>query len=122
MTKHYIITAIFLLVFLLIIVLPSIAGMGDYTDSTKIGFMKAGMDHSIGADKVKIGFWLANLEKYDVSTGIYDVDFYVWLNWSGDISPNLEFMNGHMISTDIIESHRSYLEMRIRSSFIKLRI
>ena len=67
--------------------------------------------------KVKVGIWLVNLQKFELSTGSYDVDFYLWFKGKGDV--NYEFMNGRASSIDIIKKDKEYLEIRVRGTFLK---
>ena len=66
------------------------------------------------------GVWLVNVQKFELSSGSYDLDFYLWFKWSGDpLKINYEFMNGRSSSIDVIKSEDGYLEVRVRGTFIK---
>lgn len=61
-----------------------------------------------------------NVEKFELSTGSYNLDFYLWFKWSGDIpTSNYEFMNGRATSTDTTSSQSDYLEVRVRGASLK---
>jgi len=69
--------------------------------------------------QVRAGIYLVNLQKFDLSTGTYDVDFYMWFIWSGNMTTNYEFMNGKTSSIDIIERREGFLDVRVRGTFLK---
>lgn len=69
---------------------------------------------------VKAGVWLVNVQKFEISTGSYDVDFYLWFKWSGNPQTiSYEFMNGRAASIDVVKSKEGYLEVRVRGTFLK---
>lgn len=53
-------------------------------------------ERETGPDKVTAGVYISNIQKVDLPTNSFDVDFYVWLRWNNpDIDPSegLEVMN-----------------------------
>ncbi|MCS4541453.1 MAG: hypothetical protein HY929_03900 [Euryarchaeota archaeon] len=69
---------------------------------------------------VEVGIWLVNIEKFELSTGSYNIDFYLWFKWQGNLSPkNYEFMNGRTTSIDTRVDRSDYTEFRIRGTFLK---
>lgn len=78
----------------------------------------ASLDSSSNSD-VKTGVLLVNVQKFDIPSGSYDLDFYIWFKWSGNKTINYEFMNGKASSTEIVKSVPGYLEVRIRGTFLK---
>jgi hypothetical protein len=55
----------------------------------------AAVPSALAAEEIKVGTYLLNIGKYDISTGSYTADFYLWFRWNGTYSPeNFEFMNG----------------------------
>lgn len=53
-------------------------------------------ERETGPDKVTAGVYISNIQKVDLPTNSFDVDFYVWLRWMNpDIDPSegLEVMN-----------------------------
>jgi|WetSurMetagenome_2_1015567.scaffolds.fasta_scaffold23697_3 hypothetical protein len=71
---------------------------------------------------VKVGAWLNNVEKVDLSGNSYRLDFYVWFSFdpsqiSLDDVRHFEFINGSPIKTEI-DSNSSYLEYRVKGDFI----
>ncbi|MCS6768780.1 MAG: hypothetical protein RMJ59_08330 [Candidatus Nitrosocaldus sp.] len=73
------------------------------------------------AEEVKAGIWLINVDRFDTSTGSYNVDFYIWFRWSeGSERPvNFEFANGRAASIDVIRQSDGYYEARVRGTFVK---
>jgi hypothetical protein len=65
------------------------------------------------------GVYLVNLQKFELSSGSYDVDFYMWFSWYGNKTINYEFMNGRASSIDIIEKRDGFLDLRVRGTFLK---
>ena len=74
---------------------------------------------SSSRSNVEAGIWLVNLQKFELSTGSYDVDFYLWFKWPGNQATNYEFMNGRATSIDVVKSRDGYLEVRVRGTFLK---
>lgn len=69
--------------------------------------------------EVKAGVYLVNVHKFELSTGSYDIDFYLWFIWSGNRTINYEFMNGRASSIDLIEKREGFLDVRVRGTFLK---
>lgn len=86
--------------------LPSSAGQAVSSDSSP-------------DSAVETGVLLVNVQKFDIPSGSYDLDFYMWFKWSGNKTINYEFMNGKASSTDIVKSVPGYLEVRVRGTFLK---
>ena len=71
---------------------------------------------------VKVGVWLNNIEKVDLSGNSYRLDFYLWFSFdSSQISlddvRHFEFVNGSPTKIEI-NSNSSYLEYRVKGDFI----
>jgi hypothetical protein len=71
---------------------------------------------------VKVGVWLNNVEKVDLSGNSYRLDFYLWFSFdpsqiSLDDVRHFEFINGSPTKTEI-DSSSSYLEYRVKGDFI----
>jgi hypothetical protein len=71
--------------------------------------------------QVEAGIWLINIERFDLSTGNYNVDFYLWFRWDGNstLPIDFEFMNGRATSVDVVAQRDGYYEVRVRGNFIK---
>jgi len=72
---------------------------------------------------VEIGAWLVNVEKVDLASNSYRLDFYLWFRFnSTEVSlenmKDFEFINGAP-SKDLIYATEDYLEYRVRGDFIK---
>ena len=53
-------------------------------------------ERETGPEKVTAGVYISNIQKVDLPTNSFDVDFYVWLRWTNpdlDPSEGLEVMN-----------------------------
>lgn len=74
---------------------------------------------SESSSEVVAGVYLVNVQSYELSSGSYDVDFYMWFSWSGNKTVNYEFMNGKASSIDIIENRDGFLDIRVRGTFLK---
>jgi hypothetical protein len=71
---------------------------------------------------VKVGVWLNNIEKVDLSGNSYRLDFYLWFSFdpsqiSLDDVRHFEFINGSPAKIEI-DSDSSYLEYRVKGDFI----
>jgi hypothetical protein len=71
---------------------------------------------------VKVGVWLNNIEKVDLSGNSYRLDFYLWFSFdpsqiSLDDVRHFEFINGSPTKIEI-DSDSSYLEYRVKGDFI----
>jgi len=72
---------------------------------------------------VEVGVWLVNVEKVDLASNSYRLDFYLWFRFnSSEVSlesmKDFEFINGAP-SKDLITATEGYLEYRVRGDFIK---
>ena len=72
---------------------------------------------------VEVGVWLVNVEKVDLASNSYRLDFYLWFRFnSSEVSlesmKDFEFINGAP-SKDLIYNTTDYLEYRVRGDFIK---
>lgn len=74
---------------------------------------------NIASFDVVAGVYLVNVPKFELSSGSYEVDFYLWFSWSGNKTINYEFMNGRASSIDIIEKREGFLDIRVRGTFLK---
>jgi len=69
---------------------------------------------------VTAGVWLANVLKFELSTGSYDLDFFLWFNSTGNPTLiNYDFMNGQAYSIEVEQQSDDYLELRVRGSFLR---
>jgi hypothetical protein len=74
--------------------------------------------------RVKVGVWLVNVERVDLSTNSYRLDFYLWFNFSSsqislDEVRNFEFINGAPTKYEVYANEtEGYLEYRVRGDFI----
>lgn len=67
--------------------------------------------------EVKVGLYLLNLGKYDVSSGSFTADFYLSLKCNYNCSPeNFEFMNGRASSVDLMENTPTEKFYRIQAN------
>jgi hypothetical protein len=71
---------------------------------------------------VKVGVWLNNIEKVDLSGNSYRLDFYLWFSFDPsqinlDDVRHFEFINGSPTKIEI-DSNSSYLEYRVKGDFI----
>lgn len=57
---------------------------------------------SVFAQDVKVGLYMLNLGKFDVSSGAFTADFYLSMVCEEKCSPDFEFMNGRATSVDKI--------------------
>jgi hypothetical protein len=48
-----------------------------------------------GPTMVKVGIYLNEIQAIDLAENTYTVDFYLWLQWTGDLDPSasLDFVN-----------------------------
>jgi hypothetical protein len=68
--------------------------------------------------KVVIGTYIINIGKYDISTGSYTADFYLWFKWNGTISPEkFEFMNGRANKITTLIDQPGYKFYRVEAQF-----
>jgi hypothetical protein len=79
----------------------------------------ASASSSASSSEVVAGVYLVNVQKFELSSGSYDVDFYLWFSWSGNRTVNYEFMNGRASSIDVIEKREDFLDIRVRGTFLK---
>jgi hypothetical protein len=54
------------------------------------------------AQDVKVSTYVLNLGKFDVATGSFTADFYLWFVCEENCTPQFEFMNGRATSVDTI--------------------
>lgn len=68
---------------------------------------------------VDVGLYIVNLGKFDVSTGSFTADFYLYLKCdeANCSTGNFEFMNGRATSTDKIMDTKSEKFYRIQAGF-----
>lgn len=73
-------------------------------------------------DTYQIGTYLLNVGKIDLQTGIYDLDFYLWIRSDDanfiDAKPKFEFMNGKA-TIEPITIEKNYYEVRVKGIFQK---
>jgi hypothetical protein len=72
-------------------------------------------------ERVKVGVWLNSIEKVDVPSSTFTVDFYLWFKYH-TIKPNIEFLKGTPSKIDLItEEERpteNYVEYRVKGVFM----
>ena len=73
--------------------------------------------------EVAVGVWLVNVEKVDLSSSTFRLDFYIWFKFDpNQISleeiKNFEFINGSP-AKDVISVAEGYLEYRVKGDFFK---
>lgn len=78
---------------------------------------------SQGGASVETGCWLVSIEKVDLASNTYKLDFYLWFRFdpseiSADNVKAFEFLNGAP-SKDLITESEGYIEYRIRGDFFK---
>ncbi|MEM2099010.1 MAG: hypothetical protein QXU99_04605 [Candidatus Bathyarchaeia archaeon] len=79
---------------------------------------------SDNAIHVKVGVWLVNVEKVDLSANNYRLDFYLWFKFnpseiSLDEVRDFEFINGAPTKYEVTaDESAGYLEYRVRGDFI----
>lgn len=82
------------------------------------------LESSESAVHVKVGVWLVNVEKVDLSSNSYRLDFYLWFKFNpNEISLNdiktFEFINGAPTKYEVrADGDAGYLEYRVRGDFI----
>ena len=82
-------------------------------------------DSSMQNASVKVGVWLVNVEKVDLSASSYRLDFYLWFKFnpseiSLDEVKEFEFVNGFPTKYEVeVDKEQGYLEYRVRGDFIK---
>ncbi|MEM2874784.1 MAG: hypothetical protein QW567_02000 [Candidatus Hadarchaeales archaeon] len=70
--------------------------------------------------KVRVGVWINNIEKVDVPSQTFTIDFYIWFKYA-DVRPDIEFLKGSPTMTLITEEVRgseNYLEYRVRGVYV----
>lgn len=70
-----------------------------------------------GPSVVKAGVWINSIERVDVSSGTFSIDFYLWFKYH-DLEPDIEFMNGTPSKIDLVAKRENYLEYRVKGVFI----
>ncbi len=82
------------------------------------------LEPSANPAHVKVGVWLVNVEKVDLSANSYRLDFYLWFKFNpSEISLNdiksFEFINGAPTKYEVkADGDAGYLEYRVRGDFI----
>ncbi len=77
-----------------------------------------------GPSEVKAGVWLVNVEKVDLSSNSYRIDFYLWFRFnpkeiSFDQVKDFEFINGAPTKYLVrVDESSGYIEYRVRGDFI----
>jgi hypothetical protein len=76
------------------------------------------------ATHVQVGVWLVNVEKVDLPSNTYRLDFYLWFNFNSsqitlDEVRNFEFINGQPTKYEVEANQTTgYLEYRVKGDFI----
>jgi len=71
-------------------------------------------------ERVKVGVWINNVEKVDVPSQTFTIDFYIWFRY-GKLRPDIEFLKGSPAMTLITDEQReneNYLEYRVRGVYV----
>ncbi len=71
---------------------------------------------SLEPQQVKVGLYLLNLGKFDVSSGSYTADFYMSLTCETECDPKFEFMNGRASSVEKITDEPNSKFYRIQAN------
>lgn len=70
---------------------------------------------------VKVGVWINDIEKVDVPTQTFTIDFYIWFKYH-EIKPDVEFLRGTPRMDLIREEERpteNYIEYRVRGAYVE---
>lgn len=66
---------------------------------------------------VKVGVWINAIEKVDVPSQTFTIDFYVWFKYEGE-KPNIEFLRGSPTAMSLIREEENYLEYRVKGIYV----
>ncbi|HET6228575.1 MAG TPA: hypothetical protein VFE05_00770 [Longimicrobiaceae bacterium] len=56
----------------------------------------------VGPAMVTVGAYIVDLTDFDIKSGTYVADYYIWLRWSGKADPSkFEIMNGNKLSCNL---------------------
>lgn len=70
---------------------------------------------------VKVGVWINAIEKVDVPSQTFTIDFYIWFKYK-DVEPNIEFLRGTPSRIELItkeeRENENYLEYRVKGTYI----
>jgi hypothetical protein len=69
----------------------------------------------------KVGVWINDIEKVDVPTQTFTIDFYIWFKYH-EIKPDVEFLRGTPSMNLIREEERpteNYIEYRVRGAYVE---
>lgn len=67
--------------------------------------------------RVKVGVWINAIEKVDVPSQTFTVDFYLWFKYQGS-KPDIEFLRGTPSSLMLIRETENYLEYRVKGIYV----
>jgi hypothetical protein len=70
-----------------------------------------------GPSVVKVGVWINAVEKVDVPSQTFTIDFYLWFKYRGE-RPDIEFLRGTPSSMVLIRQEENYLEYRIKGTYV----
>ena len=93
------------------------SGTGGAQPSNQTGISSNQTQTSKGPDKVQVGIYILNIGKFDLSTGLYTIDFY--LNLKSDrpyTIDDLEFVNGHIVSVYMLSDDADGKVYRVQVS------
>jgi hypothetical protein len=81
------------ILFILLLFILNLQGLAQSTSSP---LAKSPSESSSQAQQVKTGIYAINIYDLDIANHTYYIDFYLWLQWRGDLDPiaQLEFANG----------------------------
>jgi hypothetical protein len=84
------------------------------------GSSRAG-DGEVKSTTVRVGVWINSIEKVDVPSQTFTIDFYIWFRYR-DVEPNIEFMRGTPSRIELItrevRGDENYLEYRVKGTYV----
>ncbi len=77
--------------------------------------------------RINVSIYVYNIHGFDVSTGLYDVDFYLHFKWNNDTTPqntsdqvtSFDLMNGRIDSHKTISSDPGDVWLQVSGTFNK---
>ncbi|MEM2299811.1 MAG: hypothetical protein QXI28_01215 [Candidatus Hadarchaeales archaeon] len=70
---------------------------------------------------VKVGVWINAIEKVDVPSQTFTIDFYIWFKYK-DVEPNIEFLRGAPSRIELVtkeeRENENYIEYRVKGTYI----
>jgi len=74
--------------------------------------------YALSPSKVKAGIWVISVDRVDLSSGTFSVDFYLWFYYN-DSAPNFEFINGVPSRIEKTFEREGYVEYRVKATFVQ---